>query len=114
MSKIKNLLLEMQEEQNQMNKAFYDKWASRFKEEEIGDWDAYREEEMKHDEAEEKRETKVLTISDVRKILAEIARDKGNEGVKSILTKHGANKLSEVKPEDYEAILIEVGELYGK
>lgn len=48
---------------------------------------------------------KVLTLEDVRPVLAGISRAGFTAGVKSLLQKYGANKLSEIKPEDYESLL---------
>lgn len=48
------------------------------------------------------------TLEDVRAICADKSRQGFTAGVKAILTKHGADKLSEVAPEKYEALLAEV------
>lgn len=48
---------------------------------------------------------KKLSFTDVRTILAEKSRDGHMAEIKAILTKHGADKLSEIKPEDYAALV---------
>lgn len=50
-------------------------------------------------------ETPKLSFEDVRGILADIARAGNREGVKSLLEKYGASKLSALAPEHYAAIL---------
>lgn len=51
---------------------------------------------------------KHLTLEEVRAVCAEKSRAGFTEEVKSVITKHGADKLSAVKPEDYAAVLAEV------
>ncbi len=46
-----------------------------------------------------------LTLEDVRGVLSDIARSGNREGVKSLLEKYGASKLSALAPEHYAAIL---------
>lgn len=46
-----------------------------------------------------------LALEDVRKYLAELSRDGHTAQVKQLLSKYGANKLSEVKPSDYKSLL---------
>ena len=46
-----------------------------------------------------------LALEDVRKYLAELSRDGHTAQVKQLLNKYSANKLSEVKPSDYRALL---------
>lgn len=46
-----------------------------------------------------------LTLEDVRGILSDIARSGNREGVKSLLEKYGASKLSAIDPNDYAALL---------
>ena len=59
----------------------------------------------------ENAETKPLTMEDVRGILAEKSREGYTIAIKEIMAKFGAKKLSEVKPEDYPALLSQVEEL---
>ena len=58
---------------------------------------------------EPKPETeKPLTLEDVRAVCADKSRSGFTAEVKAILTKHGADKLSEVEPAEYKALLAEV------
>ena len=56
-------------------------------------------------------ETPKLSFEDVRGILADIARAGNREGVKALLEKYGASKLSALAPEHYAAILKDAEEL---
>lgn len=51
---------------------------------------------------------KPLTLESVRAICAEKSRAGFTAEVKAIITNHGADKLSAIKPEDYAAVLAEV------
>ena len=53
-------------------------------------------------------EEKALTLEDVRAVCADKSRKGFTAQVKAILTKHGADKLSEVDPTEYKALLAEV------
>lgn len=53
-------------------------------------------------------EEKLLTLEDVRAVCADKSRKGFTAEVKAILTKHGADKLSEVDPAEYKALLAEV------
>lgn len=53
-------------------------------------------------------EEKALTLEDVRAVCADKSRKGFTADVKAILTKHGADKLSEVNPAEYKALLAEV------
>ena len=83
------------------------------------DWEDFKKEEMLHDEAEElKAAEKVveepkntLSFEEVRAEMAEISRNGKREEVKTLITKFGASRLSEVKPEDYEKLLNEARSL---
>ena len=46
-----------------------------------------------------------FTLEDVRGVLSDIARSGNREGVKSLLEKYGASKLSAIDPNDYAALL---------
>ncbi|MCR4691293.1 MAG: hypothetical protein K5739_08110 [Lachnospiraceae bacterium] len=59
-------------------------------------------------EADPAPEKKLMKLEDVRAILAEKSRDGYTNGIKALLKKHGGDKLSEVPPEEYEALLQEV------
>lgn len=52
-------------------------------------------------------EKKSITLEEVRKVLAEKSRAGFTDEVKAILTKHGAEKLSDVDPTEYKALLAE-------
>lgn len=52
-------------------------------------------------------EKKAVTLEEVRKVLAEKSRAGFTDEVKAMLTKHGAEKLSEVDPTEYKALLAE-------
>lgn len=58
-----------------------------------------------NDSKPEEKTGKPLDMVDVRKVLVEIARDGSAEKIKSLLTKYGASKLSEVDPKYYEDLL---------
>ena len=51
---------------------------------------------------------KQLTLEEVRAVCAEKSRAGFTAEVRSIITKHGADKLSAIKPEEYAAVLAEV------
>ena len=46
-----------------------------------------------------------VTLEDVRKVLAEKSRAGFTDAVKAIITKHGAEKLSDIDPSKYESVL---------
>jgi hypothetical protein len=50
-------------------------------------------------------EEKQPTMEEVRAILAEISRNGKTEDMKALLHKFGATRLSEIKPEDYTALI---------
>ena len=50
-------------------------------------------------------ERKPLVMEDVRGVLAEKSRQGHTAAIKEIMAGFGAKKLSEVKPEDYQALL---------
>lgn len=52
-------------------------------------------------------EEKVLTLEEVRAVLAEKSRAGFTDQIREILVKHGAEKLSAVNPSEYEAVLKE-------
>ncbi|MEG0094784.1 MAG: DNA ligase [Erysipelotrichaceae bacterium] len=56
----------------------------------------------------EQQEEKPLTLEEVRAVCADKSRKGFTAEVKAILTKHGADKLSEVDPAEYKALLAEV------
>lgn len=50
-------------------------------------------------------EEKILTLEEVRAVLAEKSRAGHTAEVKELLNKHGADKLSEIDPSEYPALL---------
>jgi hypothetical protein len=50
---------------------------------------------------------KEYTFTEVRTILADKSKAGHTAEVKEILAKHGAEKLSEIKPEEYAAVIAE-------
>jgi hypothetical protein len=76
-------------------------------------------EEAENPALPEKKETKAakkepaapakeLTFTDVRAKLANKSREGFTADIKEILKSHGAEKLSDIQPADYEAVLKEV------
>ena len=68
--------------------------------------DATEEKQVPTKEQEVKQE-KALSITDVRKVLAEKSRDGHTAKVKELLIKYGADKLSEIDPSKYAALVAE-------
>lgn len=54
------------------------------------------------------KQEKALTLTDVRKVLAEKSRNGHTAQVKELLIKYGADKLSEIDPSKYAELLAEV------
>jgi len=52
-----------------------------------------------------------ITLEEVRTVLAELSRDGKTQEVKNLLKKHGATKLSEINPDEWEALLEEAAEI---
>lgn len=65
--------------------------------------EAKKEYEKNHPVKEEPK----ITLEDVRARLAQLSRDGKTAQVKALIQKYGANKLSEVNPDDYEALLLD-------
>ncbi|MCB6993218.1 rRNA biogenesis protein rrp5 [bacterium 210820-DFI.6.37] len=61
----------------------------------------------KDTKATAKQEEKPLTLEEVRAVLAEKSRSGHTEEVRKLLAKHGADKLSEIDPAEYAALLAE-------
>ena len=61
--------------------------------------------------AEQACELVPITLEEVRSVLAELSRDGKTQEVKAILKRHGASRLSEVNPDEWEAILDEAAEI---
>lgn len=58
-------------------------------------------------EAKQEPEEKHLTLEEVRAVLAEKSRSGHTDEVRELLAKHGADKLSEIDPAEYAALLAE-------
>jgi hypothetical protein len=65
--------------------------------------EAKKEYEKNHPVKEEPK----ITLEDVRARLAQLSRDGKTAQVKALIQKYGANKLSEVNTDDYEALLLD-------
>lgn len=65
--------------------------------------EAKKEYEKNHPVKEEPK----ISLEDVRARLAQLSRDGKTAQVKALIQKYGANKLSEVNPDDYEALLLD-------
>ena len=61
--------------------------------------------------AEEKPQTKPVTLEQVRAVLAEKSQAGLGAQVRSLLEKHGAAKLSQIEPTNYSALLKDAEEL---
>ncbi len=57
--------------------------------------------------AKQEPEEKPLTLEEVRAVLAEKSRSGHTDEVRELLAKHGADKLSEIDPAEYPALLAE-------
>ncbi len=57
--------------------------------------------------AKQEPKEKPLTLEEVRAVLAEKSRSGHTEEVRELLNKHGADKLSEIDPAEYAALLAE-------
>ncbi len=57
--------------------------------------------------AKQEPEEKLLTLEEVRAVLADKSRSGHTEEVRGLLAKHGADKLSEIDPAEYPALLAE-------
>lgn len=59
----------------------------------------------------EVNEPKSFTFEEVRTVLSELSESGKTAEFKALLKKHGCNKLSEIKPEDYSDLVDEAEEL---
>ncbi len=57
--------------------------------------------------AKQEPEERPLALEEVRAVLAEKSRSGHTEEVRELLAKHGADKLSEIDPAEYAALLAE-------
>ena len=74
--------------------------------------DAMMQSDVPHDTAqaevaEPPKPTKKVTIEEVRAVLVPLTQKGLGAEIRAIFQKYGAGKLSEVKPEDYEAVIAE-------
>ncbi len=53
-------------------------------------------------------ETKTISFEDFKSELIDYARDGLSSEIRDVIEKHGVNKISELKPNQYEEVLIEV------
>ena len=63
--------------------------------------------ETNESDAPTQEKPKPLTLEQVRRILADKSRNGHTEAIRLLLEKHGGNKLSEIDPAEYAAILKE-------
>lgn len=56
-------------------------------------------------EPKAEKPAKEISYTDIRKVLADKSRAGHTAKIKEILTQHGAGKLSEIDPKEYEGIL---------
>ena len=52
-------------------------------------------------------EKKTISIEEVRMVMAEKSRAGFTDEIKSIITKHGADRLSDIDPTEFETVLAE-------
>ena len=60
---------------------------------------------------EPKKEEKLVSLEDVRAVLANLSRNGKTKEVKALLQKYGADKLSAINKDDYPALLKDAEEL---
>lgn len=65
------------------------------------------EQNAKSVESSEKNDKPQIALEDIRTVLAEKSRAGQTAAVKKLLQKHGADKLSDVDPAEYAALLSE-------
>lgn len=65
----------------------------------------------KFGDVEKEEKNPVLTLEEVRTVLAEKSRNGFTSEIKALLKKYGASKLSEVDSKNYEALLKNTEEL---
>ena len=65
------------------------------------------ETESLEEKKQEEKTASSIKLEDVRAVLADISRSGKTAEMKSLLSKHGASKLSDLDPGEYEAILAE-------
>ena len=73
--------------------------------------EAISEDPQEAPKAEPACELVPITLEEVRTVLAELSRDGKTQEVKDLLKKHGASKLSEINPDEWETLLEEAAEI---
>lgn len=63
------------------------------------------------EEDDPKPQKKELKLEDVRAVLAEKSRAGHTAAIRTLLHKYGANKLSDVDPQNYEALIRDAEEI---
>lgn len=65
-------------------------------------------EDVSKEHTEAAEPAKQIALEEVRAVLAEKSRSGHTAAIKTLLQKHGADKLSEIAPSEYPALLAEV------
>lgn len=91
-------------------KEVYDKIATSFDKlakcyRELSNWDITGDNEINSDKTVNQSE--VVTIEKIRAVLSEKSKIGKTKEVKALLSKFGAKKLSQVKEEDFTALMLE-------
>ncbi len=70
---------------------------------------APKQEPVQEEKQQKQEAVKTVTFEEVRAVLAKKTRvsKENTEAIRELLLKHGAGKLSEIKPEDYAVLLKE-------
>lgn len=63
---------------------------------------------LKEDENVPVEEVKTISFEEFKSELIDFARDGLSNEIRDVIEKHGVNKISELKPDQYEEVLAEV------
>lgn len=63
---------------------------------------------LKEEKSAPIEETKAISFEDFKSELIDYARDGLSNEIRDVIEKHGVNKISELKPNQYEEVLTEV------
>ncbi len=63
---------------------------------------------LKEEKSASIEETKTISFEDFKSELIDYARDGLSNEIRDVIEKHGVNKISELKPNQYEEVLAEV------
>lgn len=63
---------------------------------------------LKEEKSAPIEETKTISFEDFKSELIDYARDGLSNEIRDVIEKHGVNKISELKPNQYEEVLAEV------